>query len=133
MLNQGDRRPALPPFFAAWWQMARGRFAVAIGDDEQAVEAFLATGRHHDALRIANPTVLPWRSEAGLAARRLGRLDMAAELIDEELTLAERFDTPRAVGVARRAAGLLARGDAAVDMLRSAAEVPEPTRNHTGR
>jgi DNA-binding CsgD family transcriptional regulator len=114
---------ALPPFFAAWWEMARGRLAVLLGDDEQALEAFQATGRHHQALQISNPAVLPWRSEAGLAARRLGRPQRAAELIGEEVDLAERFGAPRAIGVARRAAGLLARGDTAVELLGSAVDV----------
>ena len=66
--------------------------------------------------------MLPWRSEAGLAAQRLGRHDQARTLIAEELALAERFGAPRAIGVARRAAGLLERGDAAVERLRSAVE-----------
>jgi DNA-binding CsgD family transcriptional regulator len=113
----------LPPFFAAWWEMARGRLAVLVGDDEKAFEAYLAAGRHHHALQITNPAVLPWRSEAGLIARRLGRPERAAKLIGEELDSAERFGAPRAVGVARRAAGLLARGDTAVELLRSAVEV----------
>jgi DNA-binding CsgD family transcriptional regulator len=115
--------PALPPFFAAWWEMARGRLAVLRGDDEQALEAFMATGHRYQGLRITNPAVLPWRSEAGLAARRLGRPEQAAELIGEEVDLAERFGAPRAVGVARRAAGLLARGQTAVDLLRSAVDL----------
>lgn len=123
VLAVGDQRPALPAFFAAWWQMARGRLAALRGEDEQAVESFLATGRHHQELRIVNPAVLPWRSEAGLAARRLGQLDLARTLIDEEVIVAERFGAPRAVGVARRAAGLLSRGETAVELLRSAVDV----------
>ena len=38
-----------------------------------------------DELLAINPTVLPWRSEAGLAAQRLGRHEQARELIAEEL------------------------------------------------
>jgi DNA-binding CsgD family transcriptional regulator len=114
---------ALPPFFAAWWEMARGRLAMLRGDDERALEAFVSTGHRYEGLRITNPAVLPWRSEAGLAAWRLGRPGQAAELIGEEVDLAERFGAPRAVGVARRAAGLLAHGDTAVDLLRSAVDV----------
>jgi DNA-binding CsgD family transcriptional regulator len=123
VLALGDQQPALPAFFAAWWQMARGRLAALRGEDEQALEAFLATGRHHQELRIVNPAVLPWRSEAGLAARRLGQLDMARTLIDDEVILAERFGAPRAVGIARRAAGLLTQGETSVELLRSAVEV----------
>ena len=66
--------------------------------------------------------MLPWRSEAGLAAQQLGDHDRARALIAAELELAEAFGAPRAIGVARRAAGLLERGDAAVERLSSAIE-----------
>jgi DNA-binding CsgD family transcriptional regulator len=97
--------------------------AAARGDHAAALEAFLTTGRRLDELLAVNPTVLPWRSEAGLAAQRLGRHDLARELITDELALAERFGAPRALGVARRAAGLLERGESAVERLRSSVEV----------
>jgi DNA-binding CsgD family transcriptional regulator len=122
-VSPGDLQASLPSFFAAWWEMARGRLAVLRGEDEEALEAFLATGRLYEELGIVNPTVLPWRSEAGLTASRLGDLDLAHSLIEEEVTQAEQFGAPRALGVARRATGLLARGEAAVKLLRSAADV----------
>ena len=117
-----QQQPAAPPFFTAWREMAHGRLAAHRGEDEYALRAFLAAGEHHAELRIVNPAVLPWRSEAGLAAHRLHRPDLARALIDEELALAETFGGPRAIGVARRAAGLLAHGDVAVDLLRQATE-----------
>jgi DNA-binding CsgD family transcriptional regulator len=121
VLRHVDRQQtAPPPFFAAWRQMAGGRLAACRGEHAVAMDAYLAAGRHHTALGIVNPAVLPWRSEAALAAQRLGRLDRAQALVDEELALAERFGGPRPIGVARRAAGLLARGEAAVELLRSA-------------
>jgi DNA-binding CsgD family transcriptional regulator len=118
-----QQQPAPPPFFAAWRQMAGGRLAVCRGEYAAAIDAYLAAGRHHAALGIVNPAVLPWRSEAALAAQRLGRPDQAQALVDEELAIAERFGGPRPIGVARRAAGLLARGEAAVELLRSADQV----------
>jgi DNA-binding CsgD family transcriptional regulator len=114
-----------PPFFAAWRRMAQGRLAAHRHGAGSALEAFLAVGRLHAKLLIVNPAVLPWRSEAALAARRLGQLDRAHALADEELRLAERFGAPRAIGVARRAAGLIAGGDDAIDLLRAAAGVLE--------
>jgi DNA-binding CsgD family transcriptional regulator len=123
VLRHVDRQqPAPPPFFAAWRQMAGGRLAASRGEHAVAIEAYLDAGRHQSALGIVNPAVLPWRSEAALAARRLGRHDRAQALVDEELALAELFGGPRPIGVARRAAGLLAGGEAAVELLRSAAE-----------
>ena len=74
-------------------------------------------------LRMVNPTLLAWRSEAALAAQRLGETSEARALVAEELALAERFGAPRAIGVARRAAGLLERGEAAVERCASAAEL----------
>jgi DNA-binding CsgD family transcriptional regulator/tetratricopeptide (TPR) repeat protein len=121
-LALGDREPAAVGFFAAWRHTALGRLAVRRGDDGAALEAFLGAGRHLDDLLATNPTVVPWRSEAGLAAQRLGRHEEARSLIADELALAERFGAPRAIGVARRAAALLERGDAAVERLRSAVE-----------
>jgi DNA-binding CsgD family transcriptional regulator len=114
---------AEPPFFAAWRVMAEGRVAAHRGADTPALAAFLAVGELHGELLIVNPAVLPWRSEAALAAHRLGQRDRATDLVAEELRLAERFGAPRAIGVARRAAGLFARGDDAVELLRSAAGV----------
>jgi DNA-binding CsgD family transcriptional regulator len=119
----GHFHDADPPFFAAWRLMAEGRLAVQRGADARALETFLGVGRLHSELLIVNPAVLPWRSEAALAAQRLGQLDRAAALVNEERGLAESFGAPRAIGVARRAAGLLARGDDAIDLLRSAAAV----------
>jgi DNA-binding CsgD family transcriptional regulator len=121
-LALGDREPAAVGFFAAWRQTALGRLAVRRGEDAAALDAFLEAGRHLDELLATNPTVVPWRSEAGLAAQRLGRSEEARSLIAGELALAERFGAPRAIGVARRAAGLLERGEAAVGRLRSAVE-----------
>jgi DNA-binding CsgD family transcriptional regulator len=118
-----QQQAAPPPFFAAWRQMAGGRLAASRGEYAVAMDAYLAAGRHHTALGIVNPAVLPWRSEAALAAQRLGRLDRAQALVDEELALAERFGGPRPIGVARRAAGVLGRGAAAVELLRPAGEM----------
>jgi DNA-binding CsgD family transcriptional regulator/tetratricopeptide (TPR) repeat protein len=121
VLRSVDRQqPAPPPFFAAWSEMARGRLAACREEPAAAMDAFLAAGRHHAALGIVNPAVLPWRSEAALEAHRLGRAHEAQALVGEELAIAERFRGPRPIGVAQRAAGLLARGEEAVELLRSA-------------
>jgi DNA-binding CsgD family transcriptional regulator len=109
--------------FAAWRLAATGRIAARRGQDAEALRAFTACGQHLVEIAQLNPVMLSWRSEAGLAALRLGQRDTADTLITEELTLAERFGAPRAVGVARRASGLLARGEQAIELLRSAADL----------
>ncbi len=73
VLALAEHQPAASGFFAAWRQAAVGRLAAYRGDDAAALEAFQATGRRVAELLAVNPTILPWRSEAGLAARRLGR------------------------------------------------------------
>ncbi|MEU5261576.1 AAA family ATPase [Amycolatopsis sp. NPDC021455] len=106
--------------FAAWRLAAAARVAARRGEDAEALRAFTRCGQHLVEIAQLNPVMLSWRSEAGLAALRLGQRDTAEELITEELTLAERFGAPRAIGVARRAAGLLARGEQSIELLRSA-------------
>jgi DNA-binding CsgD family transcriptional regulator len=111
---------------SAWREAARGILAARNGDDAGALEAFLACGRRLDGLLVRNPVVLPWRSEAGLAAYRLGHHEEARSLISEEVTLAGRFGAPRSLAVAKRAAGLLDR-DHGIDLLSSAVEALRAT------
>ena len=101
---------------------ARGRLAVARGDARRAFEEFLAAGQIAETAPLANPSYLPWRSSAALAASRLGDREFARELIAEELRRAERFGAPRPRGIALRAAGLIQAGDKGIDLLRAAVE-----------
>jgi DNA-binding CsgD family transcriptional regulator len=107
--------------FAAWREESAGLLAVHRGDHAAALEAYLACGAHAGRALVTNPGLFHWRSQAGLAAARLGRADQARELIADERERAERFGAPRAIGVALRAQGLLERGEAAVDLLLDAA------------
>jgi DNA-binding CsgD family transcriptional regulator len=118
----GDHRADLPPFFRSWWDMATARVQARLGNHDRALAAFLAVGRAQAELRIENPSVLPWRSEAALAARALGDMTLARSLVAEELERAQSFGGPRPQGTALLAAGLLARGQPAVDLLRSAGD-----------
>jgi DNA-binding CsgD family transcriptional regulator len=120
-----DGLPAPVGPFAAWRDEMVGRIAAYRGDHERALAAFLASGETAKRVLITNPGLFHWRSEAGLAALRLGRREQAAALIAQERELAERFGAPRAIGVALRAAALLERGEAAVELLRAAAELHE--------
>src|SRR5215218_10053879 len=91
-----------------WSLFARGRLALAEGKPERALDDLLECGRRQLAVPAPNPGVLAWRSEAALAAHRLGRVEQARDLAGEELELARTFGSPRAVGLALRAAGLVA-------------------------
>lgn len=93
-----------------WALFARGRLALAQGAPEQALDHLLECGRRQLAVPAPNPAVLAWRSEAAIAALRLGRVEQARSLAGEELELARAFGSGRALGTALRAAGLVTGG-----------------------
>jgi DNA-binding CsgD family transcriptional regulator len=103
-----------------WPLFARGRLALATGDPARALDVLLECGRRQVAIPAPNPAVLPWRSEAALAAWRLGRSEQAHELADEELRLARAFGAPRALGIALRAAGVVRDDDVGLALLEQA-------------
>ena len=123
ILARVDQGPEPISMFAAWRAEAAGRLAAHRAEHEAALSAFLTCGERLRDVQLTNPGMFHWRSEAGLAAVRAGDRPLAERLIADELALAERFGAPRALGVARRAAGLLARGEDAVTLLRSAADL----------
>lgn len=87
----------------SWIHMARGRVQSTRGDFYGALQSYLSAGRTLCMFDARSPGILRWRSSAGLAAKALGDEAMAAELIDEELSLAVAFDLPRVAGDALRA------------------------------
>ena len=101
---------------------ARGRLKIATGETAEGLADLLACGERQDRWGALNPSVIPWRSAAAESMLRTGRVDAAAELADEEVRLARRFGTPRALGMALRVAGLV-RGQR--DLLTEAVEVLE--------
>ncbi|HZV72555.1 MAG TPA: AAA family ATPase [Conexibacter sp.] len=100
-----------------WSLFARGRLRLAQDRPERALEDLVECGRRQLAVPAPNPGVLAWRSEAALAARRLGRDEQARSLADEELELARAFGSARALGVALRAAGLVTDGPEGLALL----------------
>jgi DNA-binding CsgD family transcriptional regulator len=104
----------------AWGRIrfARRRFGEALDDFRAVGEVAIATG-------AISPCFLPWRSDAALAALALGQIDTARQLGDEEVELARAFGAPRALGVALRAAGLVAGGQRGELLFREAIEVLE--------
>jgi DNA-binding CsgD family transcriptional regulator len=71
---------------------------------------------------IVSPGYVRWRSEAALASVALGEHAQARRLADEELELARAFGAPRSLGVAERAAGVVATGEVGESLLRSAVD-----------
>lgn len=101
----------------------RGRLLTARGDDHDALEAFLAAGRHCALWPYRNPAVLAWRSGAALACAATGDGERARELADEEVSLAWSWGAPRALGMALRAAGRVTAGTAGRTLLEEAVRV----------
>jgi DNA-binding CsgD family transcriptional regulator len=69
---------------------------------------------------LLNPGAFGWRSSAALALAALGDDAKAHALASEEVERARRWGTPRAIGVALRAAGLVEGEEAGLGLLREA-------------
>jgi DNA-binding CsgD family transcriptional regulator len=103
----------------------RGRGCVYLETSrpERALADFGRAGTIARSIGIENPAFSPWRSLSALALHRLGRVDEARELAQEELELSRRWGAPRAVGVSLRALGLVRGGPSGEQLLREAVEV----------
>ncbi len=108
---------------AAMVRHARGRLLFAKRRFGEALSDFLAAGAIVVATGAVSPCFLPWRSDAALAALAVDEHEMARNLSTEELALARSFGAPRALGVALRAAGLVAGGHRGEVLLREAIDV----------
>lgn len=86
---------------------SRAELLLAQGKVQAGVAALLAYGQRNRALGWGGPCT-PWRSQAGLALAGRGDREQAHALIEEELEMARRQASLRSIGVALRAAGLLA-------------------------
>jgi DNA-binding CsgD family transcriptional regulator/Tfp pilus assembly protein PilF len=138
LLERGDlaaAEQAIAPLLAdeSWrsfpgWGMvidARGRIALARHHAESALADFLTAGELMDLAQLPNPAILPWASNAAIAAARLGDLDQARALVDRELAAATAFGAPRVTGITLRAAGVIESGDRSIDLLRESVAVLE--------
>ena len=106
-------------------RLARGRLRVEQGRVAEGLEDFLSAGVGLTRAMVTSPSYLPWRSEAALAHLALGDHESAERLAQEELELARTFGTPRALGVASRAAGVVAGGERGELLLREAIDAFE--------
>jgi DNA-binding CsgD family transcriptional regulator len=106
-------------------RLARGGLRAARGQAAEALEDFLAVGADLTQALVTCPGFLPWRSEAALTHLALGDHESARRLSEEEHELARAFGAPRALGVATRAAGLVAGGARGELLLREAIELFE--------
>lgn len=88
--------------------LARAGLRLEENDPQTALLDLDELERRQAAFGEPNPSVSSWRSAKALALHRLGETAAARELAAEELALSERWQAPRAIGMALRAAGLVA-------------------------
>jgi DNA-binding CsgD family transcriptional regulator len=108
------------PALGSWLHMAWGELKSAQNDHTGALASFLEAGRVLSPFSVTNPAVLRWRSRAGHEARLVGDIEMARDLIDEELSLARAFESPRSIAVALTAKATLLPRDERLALLAEA-------------
>ncbi len=104
--------------------MTRGEIRLAHGQPGEGLADVLLAGERELRFAGSTPAALPWRSVAALALHDgdAGDRARAAELVAEELDLAEASGTARAIGIALRAQALIGPPDDAVETLGRSAE-----------
>ena len=107
---------------------ARGWLRAELGDLEGGLAELLACGARELEMGVGTPQIIAWRSAAAEVCLRLGRLEQARELAGDEVALARAIGTPRALGVALRAAALAETGARRMSLLREAVAVLETSR-----
>lgn len=107
---------------AAVFLQARASVRVAQGRVPEAIADFRRCGELCRATAIFSPTAVPWRSPLAMLVDRQDR-DEARQLVRAEVEEARRAGVPRGIGMALRAAGLLADRDEGLELLRQAVDI----------
>jgi tetratricopeptide (TPR) repeat protein len=105
--------------------LTRARLALVEGDLEKALADYSGCGELGKAAGAQNPAMLPWRSGAAIACSLLGRMEDAVDLAEGELSLAEGFGAPGAIGRALRALGTVRGPERGIEALEAAVERTE--------
>jgi DNA-binding CsgD family transcriptional regulator/tetratricopeptide (TPR) repeat protein len=106
---------------------ARGCLRAATGERQAAAQDLLRAGELAERWGIRNPAMMGWRSAAALSLNVLGDAPAAARLCAEEVALARRWGSARALGIALRAAGVVAGGAGGIELLTEAVTVLRPS------
>ncbi|GAA0444469.1 LuxR C-terminal-related transcriptional regulator [Streptomyces stramineus] len=110
-------------------QLLRGSVAAAKGDPATALEYVLDWGRSAERAEWRNPALAPWRAWAAGLQHRLGRLQPAHDLADEEYERSVAWGTPTAIGRAQRVRGAITAGERGIELLRESADTLERSVN----
>ena len=106
-------------------RLARGRLRLAHGRPAEALADVLTAGQIVVATGSTCPGYLAWRSSAALAHLALGEREEGLRLALEEVELARAFGAQRTLGVALRAAGVVAGGAEGEALLREGVQCLE--------
>jgi len=106
-------------------RFARGRLRIEQGRVAEALADFIALGEALSSVQVVSPSFLAWRSQAALAHLALGESDHARRQAEAELDLASTFGAARALGVAKRALGIVVGGEQGELLLREAIDAFE--------
>ncbi len=85
-----------------FFRLSRARLRLATGSLDQALQEAIDIGETVTTVPSDNPAFVPWRAVAVEALQRLGRVDEAVELAEEELALARGWGAAYAIGAALR-------------------------------
>ena len=121
LIDQPGYRESLWGYPAYLW--TRAALERQRGDLEAALGSLHACGERLRGAGVHNPVFLPWWVEAAGVLAALGRPKQAREATDYGDELAERWGTPRSVGLSLLARGTVASGRSGTDLLTEACEV----------
>ncbi|MFJ9968977.1 helix-turn-helix transcriptional regulator [Streptomyces avermitilis] len=108
-----------------WLYDARAQLRRAQGRYEEAAAAAREAGLIFSELGCNNPAYIPWRSELALCLQASGDIQEAHEYAIEELDLARKWGSPRALGRSLRVAGLVSEGSIGLPYLEESVKVLE--------
>jgi DNA-binding CsgD family transcriptional regulator len=125
LVESGTGGP-LPEFLHVTFVLdSRARLRLAQGRAREALDDLRECARLLEGWKIRSPGRIPWRASAALVLISLGERDEAIRIALEEVELARRFDVPRELGIALRAAGLAEGGDRGIERLSESVQVLE--------
>jgi len=107
----------------ATFRQARGRLRAAQQRYGEALDDLTAAGADWAALGVQNPSMASWRTDAVTAHAACGDLAAAAALAGEQLVLARKVGTPRAVGRALRTHAAVIRDQAGEQLAEAVARL----------
>lgn len=115
------------PAINAYVLLARGRLHLHRKDIDAAMQDLDVVENIVGDFGESNPTMLPWRSLAGVIAHLAGDAVRSRSLIGEEIRLAQLFEVPIPFGVSLRRRALTETGEQALGTLREAITVLQST------